>query len=152
MMEKYPNLMVDLLWVAYESAICYPKKTPDDFTDYLIPKEEWIHEVILANDNQDRIILGSDLCGHFPTFQNPYYHDCVMVWYNILLDKLAEFDDVQRKSLTKTQAGCILARNKGGLIRKQTCEDPKEGTPTIQRGNLTSKSKSQYVLSFIKEQ
>ena len=52
LLDRYPNLHVDISWVVYDDVIC----------NMLEPKKHWV-EVI--NRYADRFSLGSDLCGHF---------------------------------------------------------------------------------------
>lgn len=52
MLDRYPQLNVDVSWVVYDDVIC----------DMLEPKKHWV-EVI--NRYPTRFSIGSDLCGHF---------------------------------------------------------------------------------------
>ena len=52
LLDRYPNLHVDISWVVYDDVIC----------DYLEPKKHWVD---IINRHADRFCLGSDLCGHF---------------------------------------------------------------------------------------
>lgn len=88
MLKKYKNLYVDFSWVAYDNVICEKRNHP---TDPLIPKKEWIDEVILPEKNRERIMLGSDLCGHFSTKKAPFQHGKTMARYNNLLIELQKY-------------------------------------------------------------
>jgi len=90
MLDDYPNLHVDFSWVAYENVICKKRKHP---SDPLIPKDAWIEHVILPGDNRNRIMLGSDLCGHFSTPKAPYQHAKTMARYNGLLNELRKYGE-----------------------------------------------------------
>lgn len=79
MLKDHPNLHVDLSWVVYEDVICEPRKND---TDPLIPKKVWLDQVICRFP--DRIMIGSDLCGHFEK------HGQTMARYNGLLEVLPE--------------------------------------------------------------
>ncbi|MCG8563618.1 MAG: amidohydrolase [Desulfobacterales bacterium] len=79
MMQQYPNLHLDLSWLVYENCVCEPRK---DKTSPLVPKDVWILEVI--EPYADRIMLGSDLCGHFSTLGK------TMARYNLLLRALSD--------------------------------------------------------------
>ncbi len=76
MMDRYPNLYVDLSWVVYEQTICEPRQRDDE---RLSPKQCWIDLVLKY---PDRIMLGSDVCGHFAI------HARTMARYNGLLSHL----------------------------------------------------------------
>jgi predicted TIM-barrel fold metal-dependent hydrolase len=78
MLGRYDNLHVDLSWVVYEDAVCEP---PERSGDPLIPKQVWIEDVI--EPYADRVMLGSDLCGHFGS------HGKTMARYNGLLSRLS---------------------------------------------------------------
>jgi len=78
MLTNYGNIHVDLSWVVYEDTICKPRKHD---TDPLHPQQVWIDEVI--EPFSDRIMLGSDLCGHFDN------HGKTMARYNNLLKALS---------------------------------------------------------------
>lgn len=120
MMQRYPNLMVDFSWVAYENVICYPKKNPDDPAEPLVPREEWISEVILAGNNQDRIMLGSDLCGHFASETSPYHHGCVMARYNGLLEALKPHGEVREKIAFKNADRLFFNQNENSAQEHRT--------------------------------
>ncbi|OVE82229.1 hypothetical protein BVY04_01545 [bacterium M21] len=90
MLRDYPNLHVDFSWVAYENVICEPRAND---SEPLIPKIEWIEEVILPGTNRFRIMLGSDLCGHFSSQKNPYNHAKTMARYNGLLRELRKYEE-----------------------------------------------------------
>jgi len=75
---EHKNLHVDLSWIVYDDTICEPRK---EDTDPHIPKTEWIR---LCEDFCDRIMIGSDLCGHFST------HGKTIARYNTLLETLSE--------------------------------------------------------------
>lgn len=79
MLSKYPHLFVDLSWVVYDDIIC---KAREGEKKWLHPKKAWIDEVFL--EFPDRIMIGSDLCGHFNT------HGKTMARYNALLEILPE--------------------------------------------------------------
>jgi Amidohydrolase len=79
LLNEYPHLHVDLSWVVYEDIICKPRggeQAP------LIPRQEWVEEVVLPY--QDRVMLGSDLCGKFDLVGR------TMARYNGLLEALPE--------------------------------------------------------------
>jgi hypothetical protein len=82
MLTRYPNLYVDLSWVTYEDAICEPRRSGER----LVPKQSWID---LIQRYPDRVMLGSDVCGHFDV------HARLMARYNGLLAKLPE--DIREK-------------------------------------------------------
>ena len=73
MLNMYHNLHVDLSWIVFEDTIC---KNDTKFT----PKTQWLD---LIEKYQDRIMIGSDLCGHFDT------HGQTMSKYNTLFKKLS---------------------------------------------------------------
>ncbi|NOX87014.1 MAG: amidohydrolase family protein [Chlorobi bacterium] len=77
MLNMYPNLYVDLSWVVYDDVICDAGKKSNEI---FIPKQYWIDEVIL--EYPDRIMIGSDLCGHFDLLGK------VMARYNGLFEKI----------------------------------------------------------------
>jgi hypothetical protein len=77
MLNMFPNLFVDLSWVVYDDVICKPLKNDNKV---LIIKQSWLDEVIL--EFPERIMLGSDLCGHFDS------HGKTMARYNELLNML----------------------------------------------------------------
>ncbi len=52
LLDKYPNLFVDISWVVYDDVVCLN----------LEPKRHWIKTI---QNYADRFMLGSDLCGHF---------------------------------------------------------------------------------------
>jgi hypothetical protein len=52
MLWSHLNLHIDISWVVYDDIIC----------DNLMPKPEWL---ALFQQFPDRIMLGTDLCGHF---------------------------------------------------------------------------------------
>jgi hypothetical protein len=52
LLDRFPNLMVDISWIVYDDVIC----------DYLEPKKHWVEAI---NRHADRFCIGSDLCGHF---------------------------------------------------------------------------------------
>ena len=84
LLNEYPHLYVDLSWVVYEDMICKP---PGGEQEPLIPRQEWVEEVVLPY--QDRVMLGSDLCGKFDLAGRP------MARYNGLLEALPE--DARKK-------------------------------------------------------
>jgi predicted TIM-barrel fold metal-dependent hydrolase len=53
LLERYPNLTVDISWVAFDDVVCVP---------VLEPKKHWVETI---ERFPDRFCLGSDLCGHF---------------------------------------------------------------------------------------
>lgn len=79
MLNMYSNLYVDLSWIVYEDIICEPRNNSNE---HLIPKKYWVDEVIL--EYPDRIMIGSDLCGHFDNLGK------TMARYNGLLKQLPE--------------------------------------------------------------
>jgi len=52
LLDRYPNLQVDISWVVYDDVIC----------NMLDPKKHWLDTI---ERHADRFSLGSDLCGHF---------------------------------------------------------------------------------------
>jgi hypothetical protein len=88
-LREHKNLYVDLSWVVYENMVCEPRENK---SAPLIPKQVWIDEVIMPAANQDRVMIGSDLCGHFSTEQNPATHAKTMARYNPLLLALQQRD------------------------------------------------------------
>jgi hypothetical protein len=52
LLDKYPNLEVDISWVVYDDVVC----------NMLTPKKHWMETI---ERHADRFTLGSDLCGHF---------------------------------------------------------------------------------------
>ncbi len=79
LLSKYHNLHVDLSWEVYDSTICDPGIVARE--NKYQPKQEWID---LIEEHQDRIMIGSDLCGHFDS------HGKTMARYNSLLKKLSD--------------------------------------------------------------
>lgn len=79
LLNEYPHLYVDFSWVVYENLICEPRRGEQE---PLIPRQEWIEEVVLPY--QERIMLGSDLCGKFNQAGR------TMARYNGLLETLPE--------------------------------------------------------------
>jgi predicted TIM-barrel fold metal-dependent hydrolase len=53
LLRRYPNLIVDISWIAYDDVVCVP---------VLEPKKHWLETV---ESFPARFCLGSDLCGHF---------------------------------------------------------------------------------------
>ncbi|MDH3348601.1 MAG: amidohydrolase [Desulfobulbaceae bacterium] len=79
MLNEYSNLYVDLSWVAYENVVCLERKHP---TDPLVPKQERI-DLIKEENNRHRVMLGSDLCGHFSSNNDSFQHGKTMDGYKI---------------------------------------------------------------------
>ena len=79
MLNIYPNLYIDLSWVVYDDVICKIRKNNNQA---LHLKKSWMNEVILTYP--DRIMIGSDLCGHFDA------QGKTMARYNGLLETLPE--------------------------------------------------------------
>ena len=52
LLDRFPNLQVDISWVVYDDVIC----------EALEPKRHWLETI---ERHADRFCLGSDLCGHF---------------------------------------------------------------------------------------
>jgi predicted TIM-barrel fold metal-dependent hydrolase len=52
LLDRYPNLNVDVSWVVYDDVVCSD----------LAPKKHWLD---LVNRHPRRFSIGSDLCGHF---------------------------------------------------------------------------------------
>ncbi len=77
LLNMYHNLHVDLSWVVLENAICEKAALKKGKHK---PKPAWIE---LIEENSSRVMLGSDLCGHFDT------HGTTMARYNGLLKKLS---------------------------------------------------------------
>ena len=69
LLDSYQNLYVDIAWIVYDDIIC---------TD-LTPKKSWLD---IINKYSDRVMIGSDLCGHFT------YLGKTMARYNTLLELL----------------------------------------------------------------
>ncbi len=55
LLNEFSNLKVDIAWVVFDDVICDP-----DNND--LPKAEWVQ---LIEENPNRFMVGSDLCGHF---------------------------------------------------------------------------------------
>jgi predicted TIM-barrel fold metal-dependent hydrolase len=60
LLREYPRLHLDLSWVVYDDTVCKPRRHNQE---RLAPESGWLEEVILPFS--ERIMLGSDLCGHF---------------------------------------------------------------------------------------
>jgi hypothetical protein len=69
LLDRYPNLSVDVSWVVYDDVICQA----------LEPKAHWLETI---KRHADRFCLGSDLCGHFDHLGK------TMARYNGLLRRL----------------------------------------------------------------
>jgi predicted TIM-barrel fold metal-dependent hydrolase len=54
LLGRFPNLNVDVSWVAYDDVVCLN----------LAPKAHWLE---IIERHPDRFSVGSDLCGHFET-------------------------------------------------------------------------------------
>ena len=71
MLEKHPNLNIDLSWLVFENYIVSP--------DGRTIRPEWLS---LIQDFNDRFMIGSDSIGHFDTYNNN------ILKYYVLLDAL----------------------------------------------------------------
>jgi len=78
LLNMYHNLHVDLSWVVYDTTVCEPEILARE--GKYQPKPEWMD---LIEEHQDRIMIGSDLCGHFDS------HGKTMARYNSLLKRLS---------------------------------------------------------------
>jgi len=71
MLRAHDNLYVDYSWVVYDDVIC----------EHHQPKAHWL---ALTQEYSERIMIGSDLCGHFDLLGK------TMARYNILLEMLPD--------------------------------------------------------------
>jgi len=71
MLEKYPQLYMDISWVVFDDVICDGEE----------PKKRWLE---LFEKYPDRFMLGSDLLGHYDDLGRS------MGRYNVLLKKLSK--------------------------------------------------------------
>ena len=78
MLNMFHNLHVDLSWEVYDRTICDFRILSEE--SRYQPKHEWID---MIEKHQDRIMIGSDLCGHFDS------HGKTMARYNSLFKKLS---------------------------------------------------------------
>ena len=79
LLNMYNNLHVDISWVVYDNTICDQEILKEKGT--YEPKTEWLD---LIEEYQDRIMVGSDLCGHFDI------HGKTMSRYNSLFEELSQ--------------------------------------------------------------
>jgi hypothetical protein len=70
MLDRYDNLYVDISWVVYDDIIC----------ENLEPKKSWVE---LIENNSERFMIGSDLCGHYEKLAK------TLARYNGLIRKLS---------------------------------------------------------------
>lgn len=90
LLSMFHNLYVDLSWVVYDDTVCESRKDPQD---PLLPKPVWVD---LVEEFQDRVMLGSDLCGWFDSrpqaedLSLKYKHGKTMARYNGLLERLSQ--------------------------------------------------------------